>query len=374
MRRVSGAAAAVVLSSLAIAGCGGGGDAGETPPAATAPITAAAPVAVTAVGLGEKVSPGPNTPAPVSKALAGSGVVVVSFVVKGAADDDSVAAAISEVRSDPRVATGVAFFEYTVGGAKPGDLADLLGITGTPSVAVIGRDRTLVNLWTGLVDADILRQSISDASDTAASNPGKAASGTSAPSASGPTGNPAGIALAKRVTAAAADIAGVKTSGSIPVRGAGVMTIDATIALEGGKVTGMSGRFSIAEVSFEMFMSPSVTRMRSAEASCWAELPQGAGAFSAADSAAPTVSLAGARFGKPRTEGDTQLLDVTSGGTTVTYVVDTATAAVTELRTEGGTLGFTALETAPEIDEASPVCDNPADALKGLPASVGGTS
>ena len=169
--RYLGPALAASLALIA-AGCGGGGGTADAPPSATAPAAAAAPVAVAAVGLGGTVTPGPKTPKAVAKALAGSGVVVISFVVKDAADDASVAAALAEVRSDSRARTGVSFFDYTVGSDDFGDLADLLGVTGTPSVAVIGRDRTLVNLWTGLVDADILRQSISDAADTTAAHPG----------------------------------------------------------------------------------------------------------------------------------------------------------------------------------------------------------
>jgi len=181
MRRALTICAALAASSVLVAGCGGGGSSDEAiAPAATAPAASAAPVAVAAVGLGGTVTAGPTTPKPVAKALAGSGVVVVGFVVKGAADDDSVAAALAEVRSDGRSGKGVAFFDYTVGADAFGDLADRLGITGTPSVAVIGRDRTLVNLWSGLVDADILRQSISDAADTTAAHPGTpAASGSS---------------------------------------------------------------------------------------------------------------------------------------------------------------------------------------------------
>ncbi len=179
MRRALSICAALAASSVLVAGCGGGGGtAASADPSATAPVTAAAPVAVAAVGLGGTVTAGPTTPKPVTKALAGSGVVVVSFVVSGAADDDSVAAALAEVRADSRVGTGVTFFAYTVGKDKFGDLADRLGVTGTPSVAVIGRDRTLVNLWSGLVDADILRQSISDAADTTAAHPGAGAAGT----------------------------------------------------------------------------------------------------------------------------------------------------------------------------------------------------
>lgn len=177
MRRVPTICAALVAASVLVAGCGGGADSSgaAADPAATAPVASAAPVAVAAVGLGGSVTPGPTTPKPVAKALAGSGVVVVSFVVAGAADDDSVAKAISEVRSDGR---GVAFFTYTVGKDRFGDLADRLGVTGTPSVAVIGRDRTLVNLFSGLIDADILRQSISDAADTVAAHPGATAART----------------------------------------------------------------------------------------------------------------------------------------------------------------------------------------------------
>jgi hypothetical protein len=183
MRRAYGIVAALAAASALLVGCGGGdGASAEAPdPSATAPVAFAAPVAVAAVGLGGTVTPGPTTPKPVVKALAGSGVVVVSVVVEGVADDDSVAAAVAEVRSDPRVSKGVAFFTYSVGTDKLGDLADRLGIAGTPSVAVIGRDRTLVNLWTGLVDADILRQSIADAADTTAAHPGTPAAGSSAP-------------------------------------------------------------------------------------------------------------------------------------------------------------------------------------------------
>lgn len=160
------------MSSALVAGCGGGDPAEALQPAAPAPAAAAAPVAVAAVDVGGEVASGPETPKPVAKALKGSGVVVVSFVVKGAADDDSVAAALAAVRSDARATRGVKFFGYSVGADAFGDLADRLGVTGTPSVAVIGRDRTLVNLWTGLVDADTLRQSIADAADTAAAHPG----------------------------------------------------------------------------------------------------------------------------------------------------------------------------------------------------------
>lgn len=175
MRRSRAVSALLVASLTAVlaTGCSGGEGDGfaDVPPAATAPV-AAAPVAVASVTPGAVVTVGPTTPKPVAKALAGRNVVVVGFVMEGPADDGKVSAALAEVRADAASRRGVDFFVYTVGKDRFGDLADLLGVTGTPSVAVVGRDRTLVNLWSGLSDAEILRQSIADAGESAAANPG----------------------------------------------------------------------------------------------------------------------------------------------------------------------------------------------------------
>ncbi len=370
MRRAGGLAAALAASSLLAVGCGGGGDSADTPPAATAPAIAAAPVAVAPVGLGGTVAPGPTTPKRVAKALEGSGVVVVSFVVKGAADDDRVAAAIKEIRSDRATRKGVSFFNYKVGPGKPGDLADLLGVTGTPSVAVIGRDRTLINLWTGFVDADILRQSISDAKDTAAANPdaGKA-SATS--SGTGATGDAKGIALAKKVNAKFAGLAGIKMSGSFPVAGVGTMEMNVAVAVDKGRTSGMAGTFTVDGASFEVAATRTSASIRSGAASCWATLPSSATTFGSTPQ--PSVSFTGARVGKPRSKGDSILLDVTAVGQKLTYVVDAKTFAVSEVRTSAGTMAFEGLESAPAISPGTPVCNDPKEALTGLPASFGGT-
>jgi len=175
MRRLAPVGAAVVVAAaLVVAGCGGGGDssADATPVAGTAPVAAAAPVAVASVSPGSPVTAGPKTPKDVAAALKGSKVVVIAFLVKGTADDDDVAAALKTVQGDRLSRNSAKFFIYNVGSDKFGDLADLLGANGTPSVAVIGRDRILTNMWSGLVDAPILRQSILDAADTAAAHPG----------------------------------------------------------------------------------------------------------------------------------------------------------------------------------------------------------
>ncbi len=365
--------AAVAASAMLAAGCGAGGSgssAETADPSATAPVAAAAPVAVSAVGVGGTVTAGPTTPKPVAAALKGSGVVVVSFVNTGVADDDSVASAVAEVRSDPHANRGVAFFQYEVGKDRFGDLADRLGVNGTPSVAVIGRDRTLVNLWNGLIDAEILRQSIADAADTVAAHPGAKAATT--PASDGPTGDADGIALAKKVNAAYRDVPGVSVTGSISVAGEGTMDMDATMALDKGRVSGMSGSFTMKGVSFKVAVSETSARIQSGDAGCWATLP--GGSFPSSDAPAPTVVFTGAEIGAPRTVGGETTFDVTSGGQTVTYVVDPTTSRVTAVRAGGATVSFTTLDSAPSIEEGTPVCDNPADAIKGLPSSLGGTA
>jgi hypothetical protein len=180
-------AAAAVAASIALlaSGCMGGGDdaSGDAaPPTATAPAAVATPVAVAPATLGGAVRAGADTPKDVAAALKGDDVIVVAFLNGKAADDQKVAKAVSDAEADTVVSDGTRFFVYTLGRKPFGDLADVLGVEGTPSVAVIGRDRNLANLFTGLIDGDILRQAIWDAGDTAAKNVGasskpKAASG-----------------------------------------------------------------------------------------------------------------------------------------------------------------------------------------------------
>lgn len=371
-RRALGALAAISATALLATGCLGGGDdaSADLPPAATAPAAIAAPVAVAPTAPGGMVSAGPETPAPVARALAGTRVVVVAFLVNGPADDSNVAAALRSVRGDRGMAATTDFFVYRVGRDDFGDLADRLGVTGTPSVAVIGRDRVLLNMWDGLTDAEILRQSISDAADTAAANRGAAADVASARPVAG---DPRGIALAESANAAYADVAGVRVKGTFSRPGSGAMSIDATLRLGATGVEAMNGTFSMAGARFETVATSSATSIRSEGATCWARLPAAAAAQASAPE--PTVALpAGSRVSAPRKEGAADLVDVTSAGATATFVIDRASAELREVRTPEGTLTFTALDTAPATVSATPVCDDPADALAGLPGTLGGDS
>jgi len=160
----------VAAAALVASGCGAA--AAEEPPGPVPAAVPPAPLQVQPVEPGGVVTPSPAMPAPVRRARAGDGVRVVAFLLPAAADDRAVRAAIDDVRGRPAYRGGVNYFVYDVTPrAAFGDLADVLGVTGTPAVAVIGRDRTLGNRWIGLVDSAMLRQAINDAAATAAATP-----------------------------------------------------------------------------------------------------------------------------------------------------------------------------------------------------------
>ena len=165
---IAAVAAALLTVAIAVVSAGCGGDAQAAPPAAD-PVAHAAPVPVEPVEPGGRLAATPDAPRPVATALKGGDVLVIAFVIPDAADDRLVARQLDAVRRHPAYRDGVSYFVYPVGpGSRFGDLADHLGVTGTPAVAVIARDRTLTNRWIGLVDETMLRQAINDASATAA--------------------------------------------------------------------------------------------------------------------------------------------------------------------------------------------------------------
>lgn len=158
--------AALVLAATGalagLAGCGGGDDeALDVSLVALTPtpvVQLPAPVAPASVG--EVVTPGEKTPRPFARALRTRRVSVVAFLLPGAAEDRRVASALRTVEGESG-SSGVNFFVYRVGqNRRFGDLADLLGIDGTPTVAVIGRDARLLKRFPGLVDAPILREAV----------------------------------------------------------------------------------------------------------------------------------------------------------------------------------------------------------------------
>lgn len=160
-------------AALAFAGCAsddGASGAGQTAPAVTAPAgtTPVVPAAKARSGPltpGEQIAATPDSPKAFATALKQHRAVVVTFVLRGIADDDYVEDAVAAVRKSG-LSTGVAFLTWDVERQKGfGNLPTILNVTGTPSVTVIGRDSRLVNQWSGLVDEKMLRQAVSDAKD-----------------------------------------------------------------------------------------------------------------------------------------------------------------------------------------------------------------
>jgi hypothetical protein len=165
--RLAVAGATSLLALGLVAGCGGGGGQDASGPAATPAAAASAPQVSRPTSPGEVVRPGPGTPKGVAQALTKGQAVVVAFLMPGTADDDAVRAALRTARSSV-AGRGVRVFTYDLRDAKRfGDLPELLDVTVTPSVAVIGRDRRLSNLFRGLTDANLIRQAMSEAKSVA---------------------------------------------------------------------------------------------------------------------------------------------------------------------------------------------------------------
>lgn len=159
--------ASSVLALGLLAGCGGGDESAASDPGGATPVAAFVPQISRPTAPGDIVRPGPGTPRAVAQALSKGRAVAVAFLMPGTADDDAVRQALRSAAGSPS-GRGVKVFTYTLNQSKRfGDLPELLDITITPSVAVIGRDGRLNNLFRGLTDAELLRQAMSDAKTSA---------------------------------------------------------------------------------------------------------------------------------------------------------------------------------------------------------------
>jgi hypothetical protein len=163
---LTGASSLLALGLLA--GCGGGDsvDSAAIDAAATPAVAASAPQISRPTAPGDVVRPGTGTPKAVAQALTKGQAIVVAFIMPGTADDEAVRQALASARSSAS-GRNVKVFSYTLGQSKKfGDLPELLDITVTPSVAVIGRDGRLNNLFRGLTDAELIRQAMTDAKES----------------------------------------------------------------------------------------------------------------------------------------------------------------------------------------------------------------
>ena len=138
MRRMSTVAVVAVFSSVAIA----------------APLSPS-----------DRVIPTDRTPGLATSILKSPNLVsVFSFTLPGAADDDAVATAVRSTARSSTAGPDLRIFMYTVTHpGRFGDLPEILNVEGSPSVIVV-RDGQVVARWLGLVDTQVIRQSIRDAS------------------------------------------------------------------------------------------------------------------------------------------------------------------------------------------------------------------
>lgn len=185
------AAGAIVAGPLTIAG------AQTTAPATPAPATgtAAAVSSVGALGPGEKLPTDKKMPPAVTNALKGKTPVVVAFLLPGITEDNIVLQRLRDLHKDRKFSdTKVLIYKVTPE-SKLYELPETLDMTSTPLVAVFQSDGKLSNTWRGLVDKDLIAQSVIDARRDV-----PRAVKVTVPKG-GPLGDKAGIALAKKVNA-----------------------------------------------------------------------------------------------------------------------------------------------------------------------------
>lgn len=176
-------------------------------------------------------------PAAVKKALKPkSHQVIVAFVLPGITEDTIVKNRLVALQKDKRFSDTKVLIYRVTPQSKLGDMPEILDMSSTPLVAVFQRDGKIASTWRGLVDKEIIAQSVIDARKRV---PHKlklvAPKGTA-------KGNAAGIKLAKRVNAHYAKVASVAVTGTetlkTPVNQlTGVESTELMVTLAGNKIS-----------------------------------------------------------------------------------------------------------------------------------------
>lgn len=121
------------------------------------------------------------------------GPVVAGFVLPGVNEDDRVTEWLKDLQKDPKFKdTSVLIYKITPQ-SRLKDIPDVLEMTSTPVVAVFEKNGKIAATWRGIVDKEMLAQSVIDAR-TNTPRPLKLT-----PTKRGPAGDKAGIALAQKV-------------------------------------------------------------------------------------------------------------------------------------------------------------------------------
>ena len=329
-------------------------EASQNAPAApnAAAAKKAAAGATTPVERGAKVTATPKTPAAVKAAMKGTGPVVVAFLLPGMTEDEIVQKRLNALQKESKFSdTKFVVYRITTK-TKLGDLPTLFDVKYTPAVAVIQGDDKLSNVWRGLVDEDIIAQSLLDAR-AAVPKPVK----TTKKAAGQPTGSPAGIALAKKVNAAYAKVPGVTMAGTINAPGLGPVDADLSVKLSNGTVQAMAADLKVAGKPAKMYTDATGQYAMLAGGACWIRSTK---ASDVDDIGEPMLELGGSKFGKPVKKGASWTLQVVEDGSNATATIDAKTHQLTELTFDvsgqKATVTVTALDKTPALVKPDKVC------------------
>jgi hypothetical protein len=300
---------------------------------------------------GDVVKATKETPKDFTAAVKSDKHVVVAFLLPDITEDEIVRKRLDALRRSGR-ANDTTFITYRITGkTKLGDLPDMLDVRSTPTVAIIQKDDKVSSIWRGLVDEEIVAQSLVDA---------RASSKKVAKTTNGAAGNPKGLALAKKVNAAYASTPGVSMSitGAIPGVPANSGPITAEVALKGGKASGVRVNMKAEGKAVSVIVSGSGAYVQADGQDCWTKAPaasaQVASAFSSVNE--PILSMAGgSTFSAPVKKGANLVFTMTKGGQVVDITVAAKTNRIVAMASGGITINFTDLAKAPDLS-AKPPC------------------
>ncbi len=303
---------------------------------------------------GDQVTPSKNTPAVVKSSLRSDGPVVIAFLLPGITEDEIVQKRLNTLRQNTKF-RDTKFIVYRITAkTNLGDLPTMFSVKYTPAVAVIQGDDKLANVWRGLVDEDIIAQSLIDARAAvphALKVPARKG---------GVSGAPGGIALARRVNAHYAKVPGLGADFSGSFGGVAGATGSSQTRLVDGKARVMGGKAAVGGKSVDLVINRTGLYSKAAGATCWTRTATSKAVSGLGD---PVIPLRGVRFAAPvkATDGATFSLKATDllgqyGGGTFEYTIDATTLEVTAV-THGATKAtVTALAKAPAIGKPNKIC------------------
>lgn len=303
---------------------------------------------------GDQVTPTKKTPAVVKSSLRSAGPVVIAFLLPGMTEDEIVQKRINTLRQNGEF-RDTKFIVYRITSkTNLGDLPAMFGVKYTPTVAVIQGDDKLANVWRGLVDEDIIAQSLLDAR-AAVPQPVKVT-----PRTGGVSGAPAGIALARRVNAHYAKVPGVGADFTGTFGGVAGATGSSQTRLVAGKARVMGGKAAVGGKSVNVVINRTGLYAKADGATCWTRTATSKAVAGLGD---PMIPLRGVRFAAPvkAKDGATFSLKATDllgqyGGGVMEYTIDAKTFEVTAVAHGATKATVKSLAQAPAIGKPDKIC------------------